>query len=494
MKNSFFNSIRNIFLTYFPFVVVFSYSLFVPYDSDMGWHLKYGEYFFQRHQVLRENIFSTQMAGFAWINSSWATDLLTYLTFHTSGFFGISVLGACVITATFYFFSKAAKLSFWEKSILFPILLYLELPFVEVSFRGQQLTLLAFGILYYLFSLYTEGKKHAALLIIPLFMLWSNFHGQFILGLGIFFILCFFYILQKYYFAQKGEEKHLVIKESMKLSLISFFSMLATIINPFGLRIYFEALKHFGNPLEKYIIEWLPFDRFSLLWWNLMFWEVFILISLGILIARKKLFKNIHYVVPVILLLILSVQVRRYTWVFLLISIPIARLLVSAIKPKMQEISATVSVLVLILFYSFIIFVKAPKENIASLNWDRYCAYTGCSAKAAEFLQNYKYQGKLMTFYNWGGWLIWNYPLVKTSIDGRMHLWKDSSGYSAFLDYYPYEQNRKDIDQSDYNVVFMTPGKPINKGLMELVKSGKWKIIYSDSNAVIYQRVKAVLN
>lgn len=494
MKDNLITSVKDIFIKYFPFVIVFSYSLFVPYDTDIGWHLKYGEYFFRHGQVLRENIFSTQMAGFNWINSSWATDLLTYLTFTKFGFLGISVVGALVITAVFYFFSKAAKLTFWEQSILFPTLLYLELPFIEVSFRGQQLTLLAFGILYYLFNLYTNGKKRAIYFFIPLFMLWSNFHGQFLLGLGIFFILLSFYIFQKYYFAQKGEERRLVVKEGKKLSFIFFLSLAATVINPFGLHIYFEAFKHFGNPLQKYIIEWLPFDRFSLLWWNLMFWEAIILISLGILLAGKKFFKNIYLIVPVILLLMLSVQVRRYTWVLLLVSIPIARLLVSAIKPKIQEISSTISILVVLFFYSYIIFIKSPNANISSLSWDRYCVLTGCSAKAAEFLQNYKYEGRLMTFYNWGGWLIWKYPQIKTSIDGRMHLWKDAAGYSGFLDYYQYEQNNRDIDQSDYNVVFMTPGKPINKRLVELVKLGKWKTVYSDSNAVIYQRVKVVNN
>lgn len=93
-----------------------------------------------------------------------------------------------------------------------------------------------------------------------------------------------------------------------------------------------------------------------------------------------------------------------------------------------------------------------------------------------------------MTFYNWGGWLIANYPELKPSIDGRMHLWVDKNGYSAFLDYYPYEQNRKDIDKSDYNVVFMPPNKPIYKRLVELVKEGRWKIVYTDSNATIFQR------
>lgn len=490
MKNSFVSSLKNIFVSFFPFVIVFSYSLFVPYDSDMGWHIKYGEYFFKNHQILRENIFSTMMPGYNWINSSWATDLVTYLTFNNFGFLGISVLGALVVTAIFYFFAKAAKLSFWEKTILFPILLYLETAFIQVSFRGQQLTLLAFGVLYFLFSLYTEGKKRAALLFIPLFILWSNFHGQFILGLVILFLMSFFFVLQKYYFSSTKDEKWSALGEGKYLFFIFVLSTAAALVNPFGLQIYIESLRHFANPLQKFIIEWLPLDRFSLLWWNLMFWEAVVIISLGLLLARKNFFKNIHYIVPVVLLLVLSVQVRRYMWVLLPISIPIVKFLAASLKPKASEIWRTVCVLISVFFYGYILLVKAPKENVWTVDWNRYCDLVGCSPKAAEFLKSYKYEGRLMTFYNWGGWLIAKYPEVKPSIDGRMHLWRDNSGYSAFLDYYPYEQNRKDIDKIDYNVVFMPPNKPIHKRLTELVKEEKWKIVYQDSKATVFIRQK----
>lgn len=490
MKNSFLYTIKQIFIQYFPFVVVFTYSLFIPSDSDMGWHLKYGEYFFQHHQILRENIFSTQMPGYQWVNSSWATDLITYAVFKNFGFIGLSLFSALIVTGIFYFFSKVAKLSLWEKSLLFPIVLYLERPFIEVSFRGQLLTLLAFSVLYFIFDQYTQGRKKIALLFIPLFMLWSNIHGQFILGLGIFFIMLSFYIVQKYHFAAKWDEKKDVRSEVKYLTLIFVLSTIATLINPFGAEIYIESLKHFGNPLQKFIIEWLPFDRFSLLWWNLMFWETIIIISLGIIIYQKRFFQKSYLLIPTIILLILSVQVRRYMWVLLLVSIPVTKVFFETIKPKIAEISGTIATIALLFFYGYILLVKTPSENITVMNWDRYCDITKCSPKAAQFLVENKLPGKLMTFYNWGGWLIANYPQIKTSIDGRMHLWKDESGYSAFLDYYPYEQNRKDIDQSDYNVVFMTPGKPVHKRLMELVKDGKWKIVYSDNRASIFVREK----
>jgi len=59
----------------------------------------------------------------------------------------------------------------------------------------------------------------------------------------------------------------------------------------------------------------------------------------------------------------------------------------------------------------------------------------------------------LSTPYSWGGWMIWNYPDVKPSIDGRMHLWEDEKGYSAFAEYYTNVQDWESIDKSRYNNV-----------------------------------------
>ena len=90
--------------------------------------------------------------------------------------------------------------------------------------------------------------------------------------------------------------------------------------------------------------------------------------------------------------------------------------------------------------------------------------------------------------YNWGGWMIWNYPEIKPTIDGRMHLWKDAKGYSGFEDYYGYEQNFKDINDSPYNVILMSPGKPVYKRLLELNRLGAWRLVYQDNNAGVFVR------
>ncbi|MBI3955461.1 hypothetical protein HY338_03385 [Candidatus Gottesmanbacteria bacterium] len=94
----------------------------------------------------------------------------------------------------------------------------------------------------------------------------------------------------------------------------------------------------------------------------------------------------------------------------------------------------------------------------------------------------------LLTFYNWGGFIIWNYPYLKPSIDGRMHLWREDKGYSAFDEYYPLEQNLKEIDNSRYTKVLINTSKPLYKKLMKLVDQDKWKLLYSDDLAAVFSK------
>ena len=51
--------------------------------------------------------------------------------------------------------------------------------------------------------------------------------------------------------------------------------------------------------------------------------------------------------------------------------------------------------------------------------------------------------------------------LTMVGITQNEHLWKDEKGYSAFMEYYPLEQNWKDIDKTDYDIVYVTSDKPI---------------------------------
>lgn len=470
-----------------PFIIVFTASLFRPYDADLGWHLKYGEYFFKYHQILKDNTFSTMMQNYKWPNTSWGIDLIYYFFFNNFGFLGLTILGALIITLTFLFFSKAFNLDYWQKSLIFPILIFIENPINQVSFRGSLVSMLFLGILFYLIEKYQSNKSRIIYLTIPLFLFWANIHGQFILGLGLFLIWAIFYLVSLYI----TEIKNLLIfkKEMQTLFAVFILAVLATLIHPFGLGIYKDAFLHFGNKYLKDIAEYLPFDERSSSWWNQLI--IGILVSLGavFLYFEDKFKKYIPDFGVFTALYFLAWSIKRYAWSMYYTSILFLKPLASFIKPENKKTSFYLSTAFFLIYFFITLYLKSPFKQYTNMSWNAYCSeFQNCSPKSVEYLIKNNLNKNLLTMYNWGGWIIWNYPQIKPSIDGRMHLWEDEKGYSGFADYYKYEQNLRDINSSEYNVVLMSPEKPVYNRLVELVKEKKWKVIYKDKYSGIFVR------
>ncbi|MCL5438803.1 MAG: hypothetical protein M1268_02340 [Patescibacteria group bacterium] len=478
------NVFKKNFINLLPFVIVFISSLYVPTDADLGWHLKYGEHFFKTGKILRDNIFSTQMANYKWVNHSWGTDLISYSIFNNFGFLGLTILGALIVTLTFYFFSKAYKLSLWNKTLIFPLMLYFVNPVNLISFRSQLISILFTGILFFVLSKQDENKKY--LYFLPLiFLTWANLHGGFIIGFAIYALWVFIKVAIGIILKNKDFKREIFF-----LLSILILSIIACLINPFGIGVFKESFNHFGNPALKYIMEWTSFEDFSDLWWNQIIIINLILIGTIFMFFSGKIRQNLPFIIIAIILFLMSFTERRYAWTAYYSIIVFIKPVADFFKPDSKKYTNLASTIILGITLIIVIFIKSPFDQYSTMSWDRYCKdYIGCSSKSAEFLQNYKYdKEKLLTLYNWGGWLIWNYPEIKPTVDGRMTLWKGENGYSGFLDYYSYEQNWKDINKSKYNIVYVSPYKSIYNRLIQLTKEKKWKLVYKDKYSGIFVR------
>ncbi len=494
----------NSFLPIIPYAIVFVFSLYVPSDPDLGWHLKYGEYFWQHGQVLRDNTFSTMMPNYHWGNTSWFTDVISYTAYHLGGFAGVILLGAAVVTATFYFFAKASQLNIWEETFIFPVLLYLEEPINAVSFRGQQLTLLLVGVMFYLISFYKEKPK-TLWFAVPLFFLWANVHGEFVLGFVVFGMWLVIYLAQKLlhntlqfqgdksrwqsFLSRLKVNYHVTRKEILTLTAIVLASILVTFINPFGYVLHHDAISHIGSPLLKDIAEYLPFDMYSTVWWAEIFTGMFAAVGMAVLYFNGKLRDKLPLLGGGLLLFILSLSVRRYAWPAYYLLMPLFPLVAVYFKPDSKKFTNLATIILAIGLVVVAVWWRWPIKRAATFTWTDYCnnEVLKCSPKSAEFLIDHHLTHDLLTLYGWGGWLIWNYPQIKPSIDGRMHLWSEH-GYSAFTDYYSLEQDMKDVDKSKYNVVYMSTDKPVYNRLVTLTKQNKWAEVYQDNDAAIFVR------
>lgn len=489
----------------FPYIAVFTYSLYQPIDTDLGWHLKYGEYFFEHGKILRDNIFSSEMTSFRWINHSWLSDIVTYFVYHHLGFLGVSVIGALTVVGMLFFISKASSLTAWQKTFLFPLTLYFMEPLNKVSFRAQLVTLMFTCCTYFIFSKFKEGSVKYLFFLPLLFLIWVNFHGGFIQGLGLFILWSGILVVTRFIEYKTGGTKVLIsdslpalLRKTMQagtcfrkyiflfLSIIT--TLLVTLVNPFGISIYGEALHHFGNPLAQYIIEWTSYDAYTIYWWRLLSWGLYIGVATFILFRNKKLKDYIPELLPLILIFLLSFSARRYTWTLLLLSVPIIKYLDSIISVSSIKKINIIYTLVFsgIILYSLYLKFLTP-FGITNLGWENYCKYTSCSSAGVEFLKKVPYKN-LYTAYDWGGWLIWNYPQIMPSVDGRMSFWRDQKGYSAFENNFYLEQNILDINQSRYDTVYISQYKPIYKRMKELVADNKWELLYEDRFSAIFKR------
>lgn len=468
---------------------VFANSLYPPFDPDLGWHLKYGEHVFKTHHLLRENTFSAQLPDYQWTNSSWATDLLDYAVFDRFDFFGLSILGALVFTLTLLVLVRASRLSFLEKALALPLLLFYEGPFIAPSFRGQSLTLLSIATLLLLLALHQEGHRNALWFAVPLFLLWSNFHGEFILGLAVFFGWICLHSLRLVLSPRESREPGPVLSDVVRPVLILLLAGAAALVNPFGARVYGEAFRHFMDPLLPYMADWAPIEPNSTMWWQFVAWQLLLLLGLLQLRKERRILATVPPIGLTMALVLLSYGSRRYLWPLFIVSAPVAISAIRLAVPKRERTAGATAICLLsaTLLYAFVI--TLPTLTPWNMDWYRYNRlFVRCSPMATEYIIRHDLTQKLLTYYDWGGWLIWRYPMLKPSIDGRMHLWTTSNGYRPFLEYHLIDWNIVDIDRSRYDVAFLPPRADVTTRLFELVREGRWDLVYHDRFSLVFVR------
>lgn len=488
MKHEFLKNIMNkyyrLLLYCLPYLLVFYSAIYFSQDPDLGWHLKYGEYFYHNGKILAENTFSHLMPGFHWINISWGIDVIDYFIFSNFGFLGLMILGALVITATFFFFSRAFKLTALEQAIIFPFLIFLEHVLINQSFKGQSVSILFLSLQTYLLEKYFgKADKKLIIFLMILYLFWTNINGQFLLGLGILVI----------HLAAKIFSDDQFKRNNKLLSIFKIFLPVCatTLINPYGIIVYPETLRWAFDSKSKLILEFQPIFASPSLFAGYILTAIFVLTSLAFIYTSNTFKKNLPYIVIAGVLFTAAYSINRYALSLYYFTIPFLKIVISSYIPRNFNKSWIIIIAILLLQIIYLFNTKNPENLFSNLTWSKYCMhFISCSPEAAEFIMKNNLQHKkIFTVYNWGGFLIWNYPQISPPIDGRMLMWKDEKGFSGFDYYYSITANKIDIDKTDYEVA-MIDKSILSMRLLQLEKEKKWKLVYKDKKAFIFVRNK----
>ncbi len=463
------------------FVSIFLLFFITPMDPDLGWHLRCGGLFWNSGTFCSVNTFTVLLQSYVWPNHAWGYESILSPVYNLTGFFGLSLLNSIIVTLSFLFLYFSVKDKRLEKILLIVFAIIFSFETFSLGIRSQ-----IFGILFFaieIFILLKSEKNEKLLYFVPLlFLIWANFHGSVIVGV----ILFGFFILRRIIF-----EKRNWIKEGG----LFLFSVLVPLINPYGIKIYTDAWKHFGVvDLSKLIAEWTPPG----------FWVGFFIVIFGILFLylclRKKEWKDKVYSILILGFLYSALHARRNVVLYFLILFFVYFSL-SWKKESFVELINWKSLhntffILFSLFFVFILIFSVPGVLKNDFNYNSWCSksveiYLNYPCSASEFLLT-KPAGNVFNDYEWGGFLIWKNPNNKIFVDGRMPTWNTPSGKSPYTIYLETIQTQPGWQETlkEYNFSYLLIGSGTFMDL-ELQKnhdSEGFKEIYRDSISAIWEK------
>lgn len=483
---------RAIFFAVLVFEVVFLMAARTPVDSDLWWHLAAGEQTLQAGWPVLTDTFSFTRAGAPWTNHSWLGEVALALVHRAGGWFGLSALmGLLAASSLLLVYRQMEGPAVWRAFLIVLVALVCA-PVWTTRPHLFSLWMVAVvnGIV-----LRFRRTGHASLYWLPiLFILWSNLHGGYPLGL----ILLGCTVAGALVDHGLRRENALPPRAILQLGMWSLACIPAVLVNPNGIAMWRIPFETVGvSALQQAIPEWASPD------FHAAFQQPFLLLLTGLIVAFGLSGRPVggDDLLKVIVFAAMGLVARRNFGPFALVSGPvlaavgwqvIERLTAGPGLPALLRSGSTGGVLrpgVQRLMNALIV-VPLAVAGIAKL-------YSASSPQlineftaenypvgAVEWLKANRLPGNLFNEYAWGGYLIWSLPEYPVYVDGRTDLFGDEviGEWLQVINAQPGWQQV--LERRQVRTLLIRP----DPWLMGKLEEAGWVEKYGDATAVIFSR------
>src|SRR2546423_215060 len=216
-------------------------------DSDTYWQLAMGRWMLDHHAFLRQDIFSSTVAGAHFGIGEWLGQIAFAGSFAAAGWAGVAVLRATLLAVSAFFVVRLARRGGTPWWISLPLVVAaLLVSKITWTDRPQLFTLAIFPALLELLLSLPAGFSRRLLVLPPLFLVWTNLHGGYLLGLAIVAIFAADAVLTR---GRRG----------LPLALTAVACVAITFLKPAPLQLAGAAREDFLNP-PRFLTEFLPPD------------------------------------------------------------------------------------------------------------------------------------------------------------------------------------------------------------------------------------------
>ena len=208
-------------------------------DPGLGWHLRTPDLVFESGWPTGDP-FSGPKSGNSWLANQWLGDLPFWLGWKAAGYSGVVAVTMILLLLTYrllYGFLRADGLS-WPTAAFWTYAAAMA-SFNAWVARPNLFTLLAVTILARVLVLFHEGRLGPRRLfwLLPLFVVWVNSHGGFVVGLIMIGVAAGVELLVAYGHPDQADREAAKIR-LRALCALEATCFLATLINPYGWKVY----------------------------------------------------------------------------------------------------------------------------------------------------------------------------------------------------------------------------------------------------------------
>jgi hypothetical protein len=441
-------------------------------DPDVWWHLRVGEWILQNGAVPHTDPFSMFGAGKPWVAYSWLFELLIYQLFRWLGLAGLVVYttGMVVcIAVVLHRLIRRLQSDFSLGVLLTAVASYSLIPLYTP--RPWQFTILLFALeLDLLLQARKNGRMRLLLWLPLLFALWANVHIQFINGLVVLAIAAAESMLAA---------RWNVIQTRLRpgwLCGISLACVLATLVNPYGWRIYQVA---YGLATQTGVLDKIT-ELSAMPFRGIHNWCVLLLAfgAVGVL-ARARRFPFFDVALLAFAVLV-SFRSQRDVWV---VVIAASAILASRLKGDEKNHLRLTAPFVpfVVVATGLIIALVAVLLHMDNVRLRTNLA-AGLPVRAVEVVKAKGWSGPLYNDFNWGGYLIWALRMP-VAADGRQNVYGDERLNRSYVTWNAQPGWDSDPDLQKANLVIA----PVNAPLTQVLRlDTRFDVTYEDKLAVVF--------
>jgi hypothetical protein len=467
-------------------------------DPDLWVHILTGQTILRTGHIPRLDTYSYSAAGLPWHNHEWLSQVALAFFYAHLGVFGLKLLKILCSTVLMLALAIGISASGASGSMQRMTLILSAVGLAtQMQFRPQLFSFMLLSIVMMVLAIEVYRGGVTLWPLIPMFALWANFHGGYIVGLGAMGVAAAVMFVRGFGSAA-GKAS------AIRLGLVTLGCAAATILNPFGVALWTGVATSVRDPLIRQTVnDWVPLPTMMLHVWReskpqTLQYATPLLMFAG-LIAALAMAPDLDDA-PLIAVAAIFIgaafwATRNVALAVIAVTIPLARHASLAMEaPPAIRVGDRLGnaagaqasgghgppAALLAICAAVLALVGGTFSN-------RLETWKPVPADAVAFMQQHDLHGNVLCQFEWGSYLMWHMgDRVKLFVDTRAELvYPESVRRQYAIFFYGMEGADSLLDAYPHDFVLIGTQ---TKACQVVMQDPRWHLIYRDATAALFAR------